>query len=229
MRQYPIVSIEDGLAEGDWAGWTLLTKELGGTRPARRRRHLRHEPGDPEARASPSDVGQRDPGQAEPDRHGHRDARRHDDGARGAATRRSSRTAPARPRTRRSPTSPSATAAGQIKTGSASRTDRICKYNQLLRIEEELGARRGFAGPRAPSGIGACIKRRPAAPRRKHLEQGEPVHRLDRRRPVRARPRRSAGGGPPAARRRATSSTSPTRRSSSARSARSGSRSTSST
>jgi len=31
------------------------------------------------------------------------------------------------------------TAAGQIKTGSASRTDRVCKYNQLLRIEEELG------------------------------------------------------------------------------------------
>ena len=33
-----------------------------------------------------------------------------------------------------------ATGCGQIKTGSASRTDRICKYNQLLRIEEELGA-----------------------------------------------------------------------------------------
>ena len=32
-----------------------------------------------------------------------------------------------------------ATAAGQIKTGSLSRTDRVCKYNQLLRIEEELG------------------------------------------------------------------------------------------
>ena len=32
------------------------------------------------------------------------------------------------------------TAAGQIKTGSASRTDRVCKYNQLLRIEEELGS-----------------------------------------------------------------------------------------
>src|SRR5258705_8410791 len=38
------------------------------------------------------------------------------------------------------------TAAGQIKTGSASRTDRICKYNQLLRIEEELGAAARFAG-----------------------------------------------------------------------------------
>jgi enolase len=39
-----------------------------------------------------------------------------------------------------------ATGAGQIKTGSASRTDRIAKYNQLLRIEEELGASAKFAG-----------------------------------------------------------------------------------
>jgi enolase len=38
------------------------------------------------------------------------------------------------------------TSAGQIKTGSASRTDRVCKYNQLLRIEEELGTRALFAG-----------------------------------------------------------------------------------
>ncbi len=42
-----------------------------------------------------------------------------------------------------------ATAAGQIKTGSASRTDRICKYNQLLRIEEELGAASSYAGRKA--------------------------------------------------------------------------------
>jgi enolase len=38
------------------------------------------------------------------------------------------------------------TRAGQIKTGSASRTDRICKYNQLLRIEQELGAAAQYAG-----------------------------------------------------------------------------------
>ncbi len=42
-----------------------------------------------------------------------------------------------------------ATGAGQIKTGSASRTDRICKYNQLLRIEEELGAAAQFLGRKA--------------------------------------------------------------------------------
>src|SRR5437764_1131063 len=44
-----------------------------------------------------------------------------------------------------------ATAAGQIKTGSASRTDRIAKYNQLLRIEEELGANAKFNGKAALS------------------------------------------------------------------------------
>jgi enolase len=38
------------------------------------------------------------------------------------------------------------TAAGQIKTGSASRTDRVGKYNQLLRIEEEIGSAARFAG-----------------------------------------------------------------------------------
>jgi len=42
-----------------------------------------------------------------------------------------------------------ATRAGQIKTGSASRTDRICKYNQLLRIEQELGAAAVYAGKSA--------------------------------------------------------------------------------
>ena len=39
-----------------------------------------------------------------------------------------------------------AVGAGQIKTGSASRTDRTAKYNQLLRIEEELGSRAAFPG-----------------------------------------------------------------------------------
>ena len=38
------------------------------------------------------------------------------------------------------------TAAGQIKTGSASRSDRVAKYNQLLRIEEELGTAARYAG-----------------------------------------------------------------------------------
>ena len=42
-----------------------------------------------------------------------------------------------------------ATGVGQIKTGSASRTDRICKYNQLLRIEQELGGSARFPGRKA--------------------------------------------------------------------------------
>jgi enolase len=42
-----------------------------------------------------------------------------------------------------------ATGAGQIKTGSASRTDRIAKYNQLLRIEEELGESAKYPGRKA--------------------------------------------------------------------------------
>jgi len=42
-----------------------------------------------------------------------------------------------------------ATGAGQIKTGSASRTDRVAKYNQLLRIEEELGDAAQFLGLQA--------------------------------------------------------------------------------
>src|SRR5207237_10599762 len=42
-----------------------------------------------------------------------------------------------------------ATGAGQIKTGSGSRTDRIAKYNQLLRIEEELGSSARFLGLKA--------------------------------------------------------------------------------
>ena len=85
-----------------------------------------------------------------------------------------------------------ATNAGQIKTGSASRTDRIAKYNQLLRIEERLGA--SAAVPRQ-KGVPADDEARTGPPRRKHLEQGEPLHRLDRRRPV--------GEGPPGGARKA--------------------------
>ena len=62
---------------------------------------------------------------------------------------RSFRTARAKPKTLLSPISPWRWACGQIKTGSASRTDRIAKYNQLLRIEEELGAAARFPGRKA--------------------------------------------------------------------------------
>jgi enolase len=49
-----------------------------------------------------------------------------------------------------------ATNAGQIKTGSASRSDRVAKYNQLLRIEEELGPRARFAGRAAVKRLAAA-------------------------------------------------------------------------
>ena len=56
------------------------------------------------------------------------------------AGRRSSRTARARPRTRSSPTWRWPMRSGQIKTGSLARSERVAKYNRLLRIEQELGA-----------------------------------------------------------------------------------------
>jgi enolase len=49
-----------------------------------------------------------------------------------------------------------ATSAGQIKTGSASRSDRVAKYNQLLRIEEELGSRGRYAGRSAIRQLGGA-------------------------------------------------------------------------
>ncbi len=144
LRQYPIVSIEDGLAEDDWAGWALLTKALGARVQLVGDDIFVTNPGDPEARHRGT-RRQRDPDQAEPDRHGHRDARRRDmarDARYGTII--SHRSG----ETEDSTIADLAvgTAAGQIKTGSASRTDRVCKYNQLLRIEEELGQGAVFAG-----------------------------------------------------------------------------------
>ncbi len=115
------------------------------SRAARRRRHLRHQPRAPAARAS-SRRRQLDPDQAQPDRHADRDARDDRDRARRRLHAPSSRTAPARPRTRRSPTSPSRPACGQIKTGAPARSERVAKYNQLLRIEEELGGEARYPG-----------------------------------------------------------------------------------
>ncbi len=84
--------------------------------------------------------GQRGARQDEPDRHAQRDAGAWSSARRRPATARSSRRARARPRTRRSPTSPSAPAGGQIKVGSVAQSERLAKYNQLLRIEEALAA-----------------------------------------------------------------------------------------
>ena len=54
-----------------------------------------------------------------------------------------------------------ATNCGQIKTGSLARSDRTAKYNQLIRIEEELGASARYAGPGALKALAAEIGRTP--------------------------------------------------------------------
>ena len=144
-ERYPIVSIEDGLAEDDWDAWAQLTSELGDrvqlvgddlfvTNPERLRQGIERR------------RRELDPRQGEPDRHADRDDRGRS--ARAGERLHGRHVAPlrARPRTRRSPTSRSRSAPGQIKTGAPARSDRVAKYNQLLRIEEELGTRATYPG-----------------------------------------------------------------------------------
>jgi len=144
LRQYPIISIEDGLAESDWQGWQMLTKELGD------RVQL---VGDDVFVTNPEILSR---GIAE----GVGNALLVKLNQIGTVTETLDAVAMARDAKyatiishRSGETEDSTiadlavgTAAGQIKTGSASRTDRVCKYNQLLRIEEELGAGGSFAG-----------------------------------------------------------------------------------
>jgi enolase len=144
LRQYPIISIEDGLAEGDWAGWQTLTRELGAkvqlvgddvfvTNPEILKRGI----ADGVANALLVKLNQIGTVTET------LDAMRMARGAR-YATIISHRSGETEDTTIADLAV--GTSAGQIKTGSASRTDRVCKYNQLLRIEEELGAHASFAG-----------------------------------------------------------------------------------
>ena len=150
MRQYPIVSIEDGIAEGDWDGWTaadrgarrrvqLVGDDVFVTNPEILKRGI----ADHVANALLVKLNQIGTVTETLDAVGMaRDA--------GYATIISHRSGETEDATIADLAV--GTAAGQIKTGSASRTDRICKYNQLLRIEEELGAAarvRGRARSRA--------------------------------------------------------------------------------
>ena len=143
--RYPVVSLEDGMDEEDWDGWKALTERLGErvqlvgddlfvTNPERLRRGI--------------ERGRRqlDPGQAEPDRDPDRDAGDDRDRPRGRLHDGDLPPLRARPRTRRSPTSPSPPAPGRSRPGRPSRSDRVAKYNQLLRIEEELGERATYPG-----------------------------------------------------------------------------------
>jgi enolase 1/2/3 len=144
VNQYPVVSIEDGLAESDWKGWATLTAELGGkvqlvgddifvTNPVYLSRGIK------EGVANSILIKVNQIGSLTETldtielakTHGytsvisHRSGETEDTFIADLAV---------------------ATNAGQIKTGSASRTDRVAKYNQLLRIEEELGTAARFAG-----------------------------------------------------------------------------------
>ena len=195
VRQYPIVSIEDGVAEGDWDGWKALTRALGDrvqlvgddvfvTNPEILRKGIAEGVGNALL------VKLNQIGTVSETLDAIAMAR-----AAGYATIISHRSG----ETEDSTIADLAvgTGAGQIKTGSASRSDRIAKYNQLLRIEEELGSTARYAGRSAirqlTPAVGCALRRhaptRPASPRRKHLEPGEPIHRVDRRRSERQRPR----------------------------------------
>jgi len=144
LRDYPIISIEDGVAEGDWEGWQMLTRELGGrvqlvgddvfvTNPEILKRGIADHVGNA-LLVKLNQIGTvtetLDAMKLARDASygtiiSHRSGETEDTTIADLAV---------------------GTAAGQIKTGSASRTDRVGKYNQLLRIEEELGSSARFAG-----------------------------------------------------------------------------------
>jgi len=147
IRQYPIMSIEDGVAESDWNGWKLLTSVLGGrlqlvgddvfvTNPEILKKGI----ADGVANALLVKLNQIGTVTETLD-----------------AVRMAANAGYANIISHRSGETEDATiadlavgtAACQIKTGSASRTDRTCKYNQLVRIEEELGRAAVFAGRKA--------------------------------------------------------------------------------
>ncbi len=148
VRQYPaIVSIEDGMAEDDWAGWKLMTETLGNkiqlvgddlfvTNTERLARGIET------GIANSILIKVNQIGTLTETLNAIRMAT--NAGYTSVISHRSGET--------EDPFIADlavATSAGQIKTGSASRTDRIAKYNQLLRIEEKLGDAAQFAGRKA--------------------------------------------------------------------------------
>jgi enolase len=144
VRRYPIVSIEDGMAEDDWQGWELLTAELGSavqlvgddvfvTNPRRLRDGISrgianallvkvNQIGTLSETLEAVEIAQRAGWGTVIS---HRSGETEDTTIADLAV---------------------ATNCGQIKTGSLSRSDRLAKYNQLIRIEEQLGASAVFAG-----------------------------------------------------------------------------------
>lgn len=147
VKQYPIVSIEDGLDENDWAGWKVLTDRLGKKIQlvgddlfVTNTKKLAEGIGKGIANSILIKVNQigtltetleamrMAAGANYTSMASHRSGETEDTFIADLAV---------------------ATGCGQIKTGSASRTDRIAKYNQLLRIEEELGSSARYAGKKA--------------------------------------------------------------------------------
>ena len=144
VDKYPIISIEDGMAEGDWDGWKMLTDRLG-RRPAGRRRSVRHQyhascrEGIEQGIANSILIKVNQIGTLTETLAAIEMAKRA--GYTAVISHRSGET---------EDTTIAdlavATNAAQIKTGSLSRTDRLAKYNQLLRIEEDLGDSASYAG-----------------------------------------------------------------------------------
>jgi enolase len=150
--RYPIISIEDGMDEEDWDGWRLLTERIGSrcqlvgddlfvTNPERLRRGIEAGVGN-SILIKVNQIGTlsetleairiaREAGYTAV--MSHRSGETEDTTIADLAV---------------------ATGVGQIKTGAPSRSDRVAKYNQLLRIEEELGDRATYKGLSAFAGAG---------------------------------------------------------------------------
>jgi enolase len=154
-EKYPIVSIEDGMAEDDWAGWKSLTEKVAG-KSAKKKIQLvgddlfvtnttRLERGIKEGIANAILIKLNQIGSVTETIDAIEMARKA--GYHSIISHRSGETEDTF-----IADLAVATAAGQIKTGSASRTDRIAKYNQLLRIEEELGSAAKFDGHAVSAG-----------------------------------------------------------------------------
>lgn len=144
VADYPIISIEDGMAEDDWGGWALLTERLGKsvqlvgddlfvTNPRRLAEGIARGCAN-SMLVKVNQIGTLTETLAAVDmahRAGYTNVMSHRSGETEDATIADLAVA---------------TNCGQIKTGSLARSDRLAKYNQLIRIEEMLGETAGFAG-----------------------------------------------------------------------------------
>ncbi len=158
LLKYPILSIEDGLSEHDWSGWRQMTKEIGNkvqlvgddifvTNPKIFKKGIAEKIGNA-ILIKVNQIGTLTEtleaiSIAKKNKYNaiisHRSGETEDTTIAHLAV---------------------ATGVGQIKTGSLSRTDRVCKYNELLRIEEELGKKAVYAGKTCKLQGSACLSAR---------------------------------------------------------------------